>query len=82
MNFKKTTDELLVHPTLEDLADTLGVSLQLIRQARANKVSTAYRTPPQGWEQAALRLAEKSAARYQRLAEKLRLNTNRKVGHR
>jgi len=72
MNFKKATDELLEHPTLEDLAKLLGVSLQSIRQARAEKESTAYRAPPPGWEHATRRLAESSAAHYQRLAKKLR----------
>jgi hypothetical protein len=72
MNFKKATDELLEHPTLEDLANDLGVSLQSIRQARAERGSTAYRAPPPGWEEATRRLAESSAAYHQRLAKKLR----------
>jgi hypothetical protein len=73
MDFKRATDELLVHPTLEDLADALGVSVQAIRQARANKESTAYRTPPPNWEGAVLMLAKNSVAQYQRLIRKLLL---------
>lgn len=72
MNFKSATDELLVHPNLNDLAEALGVSLQSIRQARADKGSTAYREPPQGWEKATLRLTENTIAHYERLARKLR----------
>jgi hypothetical protein len=72
MNFKSVTDELMVHPTLQDLADTLQVSLQSVRQARAAKGSTAYREPPVGWEKAALWLAENTIAHHERLARKLR----------
>jgi hypothetical protein len=72
MNFRTATDELLVHPTLEDLADALGVSVQTIRQARTVKSSTAHRAPPVGWERAVRRLAENTAAHHLRLASKLR----------
>ena len=72
MNFKKATDDLLSHPTLQDLADMLGVSLQAIRQARTDKDSSAHRPPPEGWERAAVRLAENTAAHYERLARRLR----------
>jgi hypothetical protein len=72
MNFKRATDELLIHPTLEDLADTLGVSTQSVRQARMDKSSKAYRQPPDGWEQALLRLTENTIAHYERLARGLR----------
>lgn len=72
MNFKKTTDELLVHPTLEDLAGALRVSVQTIRQARADKDSKGYRSPPAGWEAATLRLTKNTIAHYERLARSLR----------
>jgi len=71
MDFRSATDELLAHPTLQDLADTLGASLQSIRQARADKNSAGYREPPTGWEKGTQMLAEKTAARYQRLAKRL-----------
>jgi len=72
MNFKSVTDELLVHPTLNDLADALGVSVQSIRQGRADKGSTAYRGPPPGWEKATLWLTENTITHYEGLARKLR----------
>lgn len=72
MNFRSVTDEMSVHPTLEDMADSLGVSLQALRQARANDESTAYRRPPEGWERVALKLTENTIAHYERLARKLR----------
>jgi hypothetical protein len=68
MNFRKATDELIASVTLEDLADTLGVSVQAVRQARAKEDSTAYRPPPAGWEAAVARLARKRAGRLARLA--------------
>jgi hypothetical protein len=72
MNFRSVTDELLVHPTLEDLADALGVSVQAIRQARSKEGSKAFRSPPEGWEDAALWLTENTIAHFERLARKLR----------
>jgi len=72
MNFRTATDELLTHPTLQDLAETLRISVQSVRQARADSESAAHREPPPGWEKGVLKLAEKAAAHYQRLAKKLR----------
>lgn len=71
MDFRSATDELLTHPTLQDLAETLRVSVQSVRQARAGRESAAYREPPPEWEKGVLRLAEKASAHYQRLAKKL-----------
>lgn len=72
MKFRKATNALLESVTLQDLANTLGVSLQAIRQARADEGSTAYRAPPEGWEGAAIKLAEAAARRYLDLARRLR----------
>lgn len=59
MNFRKCTDTLLEKITLDDMAKEMGVSVQSLRQARAEPHSTAYRSPPQGWEPAARALARK-----------------------
>jgi hypothetical protein len=72
MNFKKATDELLASVTLADLAETLGISVQAVRQARAAEGTTAHRPPPEGWERGALKLTLTAIARYQKLARKLR----------
>jgi len=72
MNFRSATDELLTHPTLQDLAETLRVSVQSIRQARADTESAAFREPPPGWEKGVLILAEKATAHYEKLAKTLR----------
>lgn len=72
MNFKKVTDALFARVTHDDLAERLGVSVALIRQARLSEDAKAYRTPPEGWERAALQLAEEQAARYAKLAKQLK----------
>jgi hypothetical protein len=69
MNFRKATDALLESVTLEDLANTLGVSIQAVRQARAADTSKAYRSPPEGWQKGVRRLAKAQAARLERLAD-------------
>jgi hypothetical protein len=71
MNFRKATDELLESVTLEDLAGTLKVSVQAVRQARAADDSTAHRPPPSGWEEGVKRLAERRIGHYSRLIERI-----------
>ena len=68
MNFKQATDALLESVTLEDLASEMGVSLQALRQARAAKGTLSHRTPPDGWEAAIARLADRKAAKLVRLS--------------
>ncbi len=72
MDFNKITDALFARVDHADLAKELGVSVALIRQARLASTATAHRTPPKGWERAALRLADERAQHYRRLADKLR----------
>lgn len=72
MNFKKATDELLAGITLEDVAETLGVSVQAVRQARAAEGTTAHRSPPPGWQAGVARLANKRATQLSRLAAKIK----------
>jgi hypothetical protein len=69
MNFRQATDELIAGITLEDLADAMNVSIQAIRQARANEGSKAHRPPPEGWAKAISLLAEQQSKYYKRLAE-------------
>jgi len=71
MNFKQATDALLRAVTLEDVAKSLGSSVQSVRQARASVDSTSWRPPPSGWERAAKDLAERQADYYNRLAVRL-----------
>jgi hypothetical protein len=71
MKFKQATDALLESVTLEDLANSLGVSVQTVRQARAAEESTAYRSPPKGWEAAVAKLADTHARQLSRLSKHL-----------
>lgn len=72
MDFKKATDGLFARIDHADLADKLGVSVALVRQARLDEAAKAYRSAPKGWEKAVLKLAEEEAAHFQRLAESLK----------
>ncbi len=80
MDFKKATDGLFDRVEHEDLARTLGVSIASIRQARLNPEAKAFRAPPPNWKEALIRLAERRAAHYQRLAAKLRHDSRPTAG--
>lgn len=71
MNFRQATDALLESVTLEDLAKSMGVSVQAVRQARATETSTAHRLPPTGWEMAVTKLAGRRVQLFERLIERL-----------
>jgi hypothetical protein len=72
MNFKTATDGLFDRVDHAELADTLGVSVATIRQARLSPDAKAFRQPPEQWKTAVIRLAEQRAAHYKRLADNLR----------
>jgi hypothetical protein len=69
MDFKAATDSLFIRVTAEDMAKEAGISLQGVRQARIS--GSGRRSPPPGWEKAAARLAQKQAAHFTKLAERL-----------
>ena len=71
MDFKKTTDLLFARVTHDDLADALGVSVALIRQARLSLSAEARRSPPDGWEKAVLALAKAQEKHFRRLSQDL-----------
>ena len=71
MNFRKATDALLASVTLDDLATAMGISVQALRQARADEGSTAYRSPPPNWEKGVLSLAKRRARHFQALAREM-----------
>jgi hypothetical protein len=56
----------------EDVAKSLGVSAQTVRQARLSPTAKAVRAPPSGWESAIIRLAERRMMHYRTLIERLR----------
>ena len=69
--FRNLTDELFASVTHDDFAKAMGCSVALVRQARRDEATTAYRKPPEGWEKAARRLAEAQVAHFARLVTKL-----------
>lgn len=71
MNFKKATDGLFDRVSHEDLARALGISVATIRQARLSQQANAYRSPPDDWEEAVIRLAKERISHYQRLIDGL-----------
>ncbi len=70
--FRKLTDQLIEKVTLADLAKEVPCSPATIDQARLSEGAKAKRSPPPGWEKAALKLAERQIAHFTRLAAKLR----------
>ena len=73
MDFKMATDVLFDRVGHAELADALGVSVASIRQARLSETAKARREPPPHWRGAAVRLAELQVLKYQRLADRLRV---------
>jgi hypothetical protein len=71
MNFKEATDAVCSGLGHEEVATTLGVSVQSVRQARLN-YGNAKRPPPKGWQRAVIRLAERRILYYRKLIEELR----------
>jgi hypothetical protein len=72
MDFREATDSLFNRIDHEELAKALGVSIASIRQARLRSSAAAYRTPPDEWEGAIIRLAEERVWHYRQLIERIR----------
>jgi hypothetical protein len=72
MTFNEATDALFKNLSHADLAEALGVSVQLIRQARLSPDNRAYRQPPADWQRAVVRLAERRMMECRGLIETLR----------
>jgi hypothetical protein len=72
MDFREASDRLFAGISHADLAETLGVSVASIRQARLGRSAKAFREPPRNWRDAAIKLAGERAAYYKRLSDDLR----------
>ena len=72
MEFREATDGLFESLDHENLADRLGVSVALIRQARLRHESSGHRSPPKDWRYAVIRLAEERVAHYRKLIGRIR----------
>jgi hypothetical protein len=79
MNFKSATDRLFSRIDHKDLAKALGVSVASIRQARLKPDALAHRSPPLGWENALVRLANERVRHFRELVEEIRGSS--KTGH-
>lgn len=71
MDFVDATDQLTRGVSLADVAEELGASYGLIRQSRMDPTSRSYRRPPDGWQAAVARLAERRARELQELKSQL-----------
>ncbi len=69
--FKRATDRLIGTISLADLAQELGVSHGLLRQARLSTSASSYRSPPAGWEKAVAKLARERGGALIRLADEM-----------
>ncbi len=70
MDFKAATDALTDPVWMRDLALELGVSSNLLYRARMRS-TVDYRSPPEGWEKAVVKLARRRAKELERLAKEL-----------
>jgi hypothetical protein len=75
--FRTATDRLIGTISLADLAQELGVSHGLMRQARLNTSASSYRSPPDGWEAAVARLARQRGGDLLKLAEEMEAQQSR-----
>ena len=57
--------------TPKELAERMGVHEQRVKQARLDPESSGYRPPPQGWEEAVLKLATKRSGAIDRLRQEI-----------
>ncbi len=71
MDFREAIDDLCERVGHDDVAAALGVSVQTIRQARMQEATKAKRTPPSGWQEAVLKMAEDRLAHYAQLISDL-----------
>lgn len=71
MTFREATDRLFGRVGHQALADLLGVSVPLIRQARLHSTAKASRAAPAGWRRAVIRLAEDRVWHYRQLIDDL-----------
>jgi hypothetical protein len=71
LDFREATEALFDRVRVEDLAGELHCSPQSIKQARLSEDANGRRSPPEGWQSAAAKLAKKRAEQLRRLAERL-----------
>ena len=78
MDFRKASSKAAAaRITLADIAKACKAGPQALRRSRMDPEAVNYRTPPEGWEKALAKLAEKRAKELQKLATKLRKAADR-----
>jgi hypothetical protein len=70
-DFRAITEALFARVGVEDFAAEAGCSPQTVKQARLEAGKLGRRSPPPGWEAAARKLAERQAAHFRKLADRL-----------
>lgn len=71
MNFKTATDRLTDRVTADDIAMAFRVARNTIARARLDPSSSAYRSPPAGWQKVLARLARERSRALKALADEL-----------
>lgn len=78
MDFHKASSKATAaRITLADIAKAAKAPPQTLRRARMDPEAPNYRPPPDGWEKALAKLAEKRAKALLKLAAKLRKSAER-----
>ena len=72
MNFKTATDRLTNRVTADDIAKAFRIARNTVARARLDPSSSAYRSPPDGWQKTLARLAMERSAELKALAEELK----------
>jgi hypothetical protein len=72
MTFKTATDRLTARVTADDIAKAFRVARNTVARARLDPSSSAYRSPPDGWQKVLARLAMERSMELKALAEELR----------
>jgi len=75
MDFKTATDRLTERVTADDIAQAFGVARNTIARARLEPTSSAYRSPPDGWQKVLARLARERSSDLTELAAELERST-------
>lgn len=70
-DFAEATDRLIECVTLEEIADAMGVSRHIVKQARLDPASPSYRVPPTDWHATVARLARERGNALLQLAKDL-----------
>ena len=72
MTFKTATDRLTARVTADDIAKAFRVARNTVARARLDPSSSAYRSPPDGWQKVLARLVTERSMELKALAEELR----------